>query len=476
MPAPIEDYIYASMVSVFQIHRFSPAGDVLVFVTGSEEIEDLIRRCRQVVRSLPENQRNIVFVPLYANLPTENQMRALNLTPGIRKVIFSTNVAETSVTIPGIKYVIDTGRVKSKSFTSATGMELLKVQTISQAQGWQRTGRAGREQPGVCYRLYTEKEFESWPEHSVPEILRSNLSSAFLQLVGLGVKNPLKFLFVDPPDENSIRAALDQLEWLGAVKQENEGTNRSATLTAEGIAMVLFPLDPRYSKCILRAKAHNCTEDMLTIIAMFSADSPFMTPIDKRKEAAEIHAKFVSNEGDPITMLNIWRAYRDARESELWCSANFLNSKNLRKASKIRAQLRGITEKAKISSSVHGMGTTALRKAWCEGMFMNAVEMLPDGSYVTLDSRTTVFLHPSSALFNSKPSCLVYNELVQTTKTYVRELCLVEKEWVEAAGKTYFVEMKKRLGISTNKISVSAYRERAAAAEPQDAFESRSGI
>ncbi|GAV06312.1 hypothetical protein RvY_16326 [Ramazzottius varieornatus] len=444
--APVEDYIRTALVTVFQIHRSTPLqGDILVFLTGSNEIEDFVRSGRQVVLNLPFNQQSIRFVPLYASLPTENQMRALIVDSNARKVICCTNVAETSITIPGVKYVVDCGRVKSKLYTSITGMESLKIRTISQAEAWQRTGRAGREQAGVCYRLYSEEEFDKWPLHPVPEILRSNLASVLLQIIAMGLDKPLDFPFFDRPDEQNLRSSMDQLEWTGAVTQEVNETDVTCLLTADGKLMAKFPLDPRYARCLLRAQVHGCTEEVLTIIAMLSTDSPFFVPLEKRKEAALAHQKFSSNEGDHIVLLNVWRAFKTAKGNDLWCQTNFLNKRNIVVAFKILKQLREIMQKEGIKLVSCAPGTTAVRKALCEGLFMNTAEMLPDGSYVTLDTKKPVFIHPSSFLFKTKPSCVVYNELVQTTKTYIRDLCLVDKEWVDAVGKKYFTSVRQKL-------------------------------
>ncbi|XP_055333360.1 ATP-dependent RNA helicase DHX33-like [Paramacrobiotus metropolitanus] len=441
-PQSIDDYVHAAIVSVFQIHRASPPGGILVFLTGREEIEESITRCQQLTKSLPDTLRNIAFFPLFANLPTDVQMEAMKKSsPGNRKVIFATNVAETSVTIPGVKYVIDSGRVKSKTFSPATGMDLLKVRTVAQAQAWQRSGRAGREQPGTCYRLYTEDEFSQWPEQPVPEILRCNLSTILLQMISMGVDKPLAFPFYDAPEAANIQCALDQLGWLGAIESSQE----PVATTEAGKIMAGFPLDPRYSRCILRAQVHQCTEEVCTIIAMLSSDSPFISLMHKRKEAAAVHEKFLSNEGDHLSLLNVWRRFKDEKQAQMWCHANYLNRKNLIKAEQIRKQLVEVLNRQEIPMVSCGLSTTAVRKALCEGMFMCAAERQPDGTYLTLDTKRTVALHPSSSLFKTRPGCVVYNELVQTTKTFIRDLCLVERDWLDNVGKNYYMEMRQKM-------------------------------
>ncbi|OQV19010.1 putative ATP-dependent RNA helicase DHX33 [Hypsibius exemplaris] len=458
MPAPVDDYTHTAMVAVFQIHREEDPGDILVFLTGQEEIEEMVRRCRQVAKSLPPQQANIQFVPLYAGLTNEAQMRAVSQTAAsahnghatMRKVIISTNVAETSITIPGVKYVIDSGRAKHKVFTSATGMEVLKVEKISQAQAWQRTGRAGREQAGVCYRLYTEADFNCWPQHPIPEILRCNLSTVLLQVVEMGIEKPLAFPFFDRPEEENLQAAVDQLEWLGALTQKVESGDLVVETTADGKLMAQFPVDPKYARCILRARAHRCTEELLTIVAMLSSDSPFINPAASRTAAAAAHEKFSSNEGDHVVLLNVWRAFRDQKKgnvkaSRAWASQNYINLRNLERAEKVRNQLREVCVRKKIDLSSCGGNTTAVRRSLSEGLFMSAAERLPDGSYITVDTRQTVFLHPASCLFKTKPACVVYGTLIRTAKLYVRELCLVEADWIDAVGKEYFLAMRQRM-------------------------------
>uniref|UniRef100_A0A0B7BJK1 RNA helicase n=1 Tax=Arion vulgaris TaxID=1028688 RepID=A0A0B7BJK1_9EUPU len=240
------DYLFASLVTFFQIHKEAPAGeDVLIFLTGQEEIESAVRTIRDLARDLHDVPKLLVL-PLYAALPSQVQIRVFAKTPqGCRKVVVATNIAETSITIQGIKYVIDCGMVKARVYNPHSGLDLLKVVTASKAQVLQRTGRSGREAPGVCYRLFTESEFNKLSPNTVPEIQRCNLSSVVLQLMALGISDVLTFDFMDKPSPESIKAALEELVLLGALERQEKSD--ILKLTPLGKQMAAFPLDPRFA-------------------------------------------------------------------------------------------------------------------------------------------------------------------------------------------------------------------------------------
>ena len=256
-----EDYVMAAMTTVFQIHRDAPAQhDILVFLTGQEEIDSVTANMRQIAKdgSLAECPR-LRVLSLYAALPAHQQLDVFRPTvEGERKVIVSTNIAETSITIPGIRYVVDSGRAKVRTYYPGSGFDSLKVKKISQAQAWQRAGRAGREAPGNCYRSYTREEFNALAVNPTPEILRSNLASVILQLLAMGVKNVLTFDFIDKPSASHLEAAVVQLTFLGAVVIKAEGLE----LTEAGKKMAQFPLEPRFAKMILSGPEHGCTDEV----------------------------------------------------------------------------------------------------------------------------------------------------------------------------------------------------------------------
>ena len=274
---PQPDYLRAAITTVIQLHEEEEIGHILVFLTGQEEIEAASRILRRCIKLLSKERRNLLVCPLFAALPSAQQQQVFAKPPkGVRKVILSTNIAETSVTLPGVRYVIDTGLVKARSYNPRLGMDLLLVQPVSKGQARQRMGRAGREQAGSCYRLYTEESFEELQEHTVPEIKRCNLSGVILQLLAIGVSDILAFEFMDLPPEEAIVAALEQLLLLGAVEK-----GAHLTLSPLGKQLSRFPLSPSLSRAILAAEEGGCCEQVVNIVAMLSVETIFYTPQDQ---------------------------------------------------------------------------------------------------------------------------------------------------------------------------------------------------
>lgn len=302
-----EDYSFAALATLFEIHKSAPVNDdVLMFLTGKEEIESMINQIRIVGKSQDmQGYPPLKCWPLYSLLSPIKQMDAFSRSIGnYRRVVIATNIAETSVTLQGIKFVIDTGVVKMKRYDATTGLESLKVAKISQAQAWQRTGRAGRESDGTCYRTYTAKELDSYEKMTKPEILRCNLSAAILQLLAIGV-NITTFDFIDKPPKEAVDVAFKQLKQLGAVK-----TIQGIQLTELGRNMAAFPLDPVYSKMIMSATKFDCVNEILDIVAMLSTESVFCEPgQNNRDQAITQHHKFMTRYGDHITLLNIYMQF-----------------------------------------------------------------------------------------------------------------------------------------------------------------------
>lgn len=433
---PQSDYLQAALVTVFQIHQEAPPShDILVFLTGQEEIEAMTKTCRDIAKHLPDGCPQMTVMPLYASLPHSQQFRVFQNAPkDHRKVILSTNIAETSITITGIKYVIDTGMVKAKKFNPESGLEVLAVQRVSKAQAWQRTGRAGREDSGICYRLYTEDEFEKLEKMTVPEIQRCNLASVVLQLLVLRVPNILTFDFVSKPSPDSIRSAIEHLDLLGAVERKED----QIILTPLGKKMAAFPLEPKFSKTMLISPKFHCTEEILTIVALLSVDSVLHNPPAKRDEVQAARKKFISSEGDHITLLNIYRAFKSLGKNKEWCRENFINGRNMMLVLEVRAQLRDICIKMSMPIESSRTDTRNVRQCLAHGLFMNAAELQPDGTYTTVETHQPVSIHPSSILFHCKPACVIYNELLHTSKCYMRDLCVVDADWLFEAAPEYF--------------------------------------
>ncbi|XP_054899962.1 ATP-dependent RNA helicase DHX33 [Poeciliopsis prolifica] len=433
---PQSDYLQAALVSIFQIHQEAPQShDILVFMTGQEEIEALARTCRDIAKHLPVDCGPMVVVPLYASLPPAQQLRVFQPAPkGCRKVILATNIAETSVTISGIKYVIDTGMVKAKRFNPDSGLEVLAVQRVSKAQAWQRAGRAGREDAGFCYRLYTEQEFDNLTPMTVPEIQRCNLAGVMLQLMALGIPDVMNFDFMSKPSPEAVRSAVEHLELLGAVERKDG----QVLLTALGKRMASFPLEPRYAKTILLSPDFSCSEEILSIVSLLSVDTVLYNPPARRDEVLAARKKFTSSEGDHMTLLNIYRAFKKVGGNKEWCRENFVNSRNMGLVKDVQAQLREICLKLNLKLESCGADTGNVRRCLAHGMFINAAELQPDGSYLALETHQAVAIHPSSVLFQAKPAYVVFNELLHTSRCYMRDLCLVDADWLLDAAPEYF--------------------------------------
>lgn len=282
-------------------------------MTGEEEIEDACAKLRRDSANAGPDAPELKCLPLYSSLPPAAQQRIFEPAPGPRKpggppgrkCVVSTNIAETSLTIDGVVYVIDPGFAKQKVYNPRIRVESLLVSPISQASAKQRAGRAGRTQPGKCFRLYTNKAFSSeLQEQTYPEILRSNLGAVVLQLKKLGIEDLVHFDFMDPPAPETLMRALELLNYLGALDDDGN-------LTDLGSMMSEFPLDPQLSKTLVASHKYKCSQEMLTIIAMLSVQQCFMRPKDKQKEADEAKARFSHEDGDHLTLLNVYHAYKN---------------------------------------------------------------------------------------------------------------------------------------------------------------------
>ncbi|XP_071572298.1 ATP-dependent RNA helicase DHX33 isoform X1 [Temnothorax nylanderi] len=421
-----QDYAFAALATAFQIHRETPPNeDILIFLTGQEEIEAAAVAARNIAKQLDEEEYPPLKVfPLYASLPTHQQLEAFKPSaPGMRKLILSTNVAETSVTIGGIRHVIDTGVVKARTHHPTTGLDVLRVEKVSQAQAWQRAGRAAREAPGKCYRVYTREEFEKMKDMPIPEIQRCSLAGVALQLLAIGV-DITTFDFMDKPPKEGVDVAVSCLEKLGAVK------GSPPQLTTLGRTMSLFPLDPRFTKVILASVEHRCLEEALTVIALLSGESIFMDPPTKREQAYNARSRFASPEGDHVTLLNVFRAYQNVTQKKAWCHDNFLHHRNLEYGSEVRQQLAALAERANLERASCGTNTKQLRKAFLEGLYENLAELQRDQTYVTVYSKQPVTIHPSSTLHGTKPPLLLFTEVVATGRCYLRGLSAIDPAWL----------------------------------------------
>ncbi|KAG6868228.1 hypothetical protein C0993_006004 [Termitomyces sp. T159_Od127] len=438
-PQPEANYLHAAITTVFQIHTTQPKGDILVFLTGQEEIEACHENIQETARALGNKIRELVICPIYANLPSDMQAKIFEPTPeGARKVVLATNIAETSITIDGVVFVIDPGFVKQNSYNPRTGMSSLVVVPCSRASANQRAGRAGRVGPGKAFRLYTKWAFSNELEaNTVPEIQRTNLGMVVLLLKSLGINDLIGFEFISPPPGETLMRALELLYALGALNDRGE-------LTKLGRRMAEFPVDPMLSKAIISSERYSCTDEVLTIIAMLSeSGSLFYRPKDKKLHADQARQNFVRPGGDHFTLLNVWEQWADTNYSQQFCYEQFLQYKSLSRARDIRDQLAGLCERVEVvvQSNPNSNDITPIQKAMTAGYFYNTAQLQKSGdSYRTLKTNHTVYIHPSSSLFQHQPpvKTLLYYELVMTTKSYMRQVMEIKPSWLLEVAPHYF--------------------------------------
>ncbi|KAI9753985.1 MAG: 40s ribosomal protein L44e [Chaenotheca gracillima] len=435
-PQPEANYLAAAVTTIFQIHITQGRGDILVFLTGQEEIEAAEQNLQETARKLGGKVPEMVICPIYANLPSELQSKIFEPTPpNARKVVLATNIAETSLTIDGIVYVIDPGFVKENVYNPRTGMESLVVTPCSRASANQRSGRAGRVGPGKCFRLYTKWAFyNELEENTTPEIQRTNLNSVVLLLKSLGINDLIEFDFMDPPPAETLIRALEQLYALGALNDRGE-------LTKVGRQMAEFPTDPMLAKSILAADKYGCVEEVLSIISMLGeASALFYRPKDKKIHADSARARFTIKEGgDHFSLLNIWNQWVDSDFSYVWARENFLQQRSLSRARDVRDQLAKLCDRVEVTIATAGAGNLVpIQKALTAGFFPNAARLQRGGdSYRTVKNSMTVYVHPSSTLFEVNPKWVIYYELVLTSKEYMRSNLPIQAEWLVEAAPHY---------------------------------------
>ncbi|KAI0334052.1 P-loop containing nucleoside triphosphate hydrolase protein [Cubamyces sp. BRFM 1775] len=430
---PETDYLDASLITVMQIHLSEPPGDVLLFLTGQEEIDTACEILYERMKALGPKVPELIILPIYSALPSEVQSRVFEPTPpGARKVVVATNVAETSLTIPGIYYVIDPGFSKQNAYDPRLGMDSLVVMPISQAQARQRAGRAGRTGPGKCYRLYTEAAFrnEMLP-NSIPDIQRTNLAHTILMLKAMGINDLLSFDFMDPPPAQTMITALESLYALSALDDEG-------LLTRLGRKMADFPMEPPLAKMLIASVELGCSEEILSIVAMLSVQSVFYRPKEKQGQADSKKAKFHQPEGDHLTLLTVYNGWKASNFSNPWCYENFIQARSMRRAQDVRKQLLGIMDRYKHDIISAGKDYNRVRRAICSGYFRNAAKKDPQEGYKTLVEGTPVYIHPSSALFNRNPEWCIYHELILTTREYCHNVTAIEPKWLVEVAPQFF--------------------------------------
>lgn len=444
---PERNYVEAAIRTTIHIHQCEGPGDILVFLTGEQEIEQACDEIREQAQGLGKDLPELVVLPLYSSLTPQQQRKIFQPAPGPRvpggppgrKVVVSTNIAETSLTIDGIVYVVDPGFSKQKVYNPRIRVESLLVSPISRASAKQRAGRAGRTRPGKCYRLYTEKSFyEDLQETTYPEILRSKMSNVVLTLKKIGIDDLVHFDFMDPPAPETLMRALELLNYLGALDDEGE-------LTDLGYQMSELPLDPQLAKMILVSPEFGCSSEIVSIVACMSVPQIFLRPRESAKLADEAKAQFTQTDSDHLTLLNAYAAYElvPAQERKKWCWDNFINERSIQNAENVRKQLLGIMRRLDIplvTSDSKGDGSFCymdIRKALTAGMFMQVAHRQRSGDYLTVKDNQIVYIHPSSVV-SSRPDWVIFEEFALTTKNYIRTVTVTSVEWLVELAPHYF--------------------------------------
>ncbi|KII84726.1 hypothetical protein PLICRDRAFT_126611 [Plicaturopsis crispa FD-325 SS-3] len=443
---PEPDYVEAAIRTVLMIHRAEDPGDVLLFLTGEEEIEDACRKIKleadDLVNQDPDSVGPLVCIPLYSSLPPQQQQRIFDAPPAARpggppgrKVVVSTNIAETSLTIDGIVYVVDPGFSKQKVYNPRIRVESLLVSPISKASAQQRAGRAGRTRPGKCFRLYTEKDFMSeLEEQTHPEILKSNLANTVLELVKLGIKDLVRFDYVDAPAPETLMRALELLNYLAALDDEGN-------LTPLGAIMAEFPLDPQLAKMLIVSPEFKCSNEILTITAMLSVPNVWIRPNNQRREADAAKALLTVPDGDHLTLLNVYNNYVQNKHDKNWTWTHYLSARALAQADNVRAQLQRSMERFDVdlvSMTDERKLYVNIRQALVCGFFMQIAHKEGEkGNYLTVKDNQVVALHPSCGL-DTQPEWVIFNEFVLTTRPYIRMVSDIRPEWLFEFAASYF--------------------------------------
>ncbi|KAM5542240.1 hypothetical protein V8D89_004113 [Ganoderma adspersum] len=437
--SPCEDYVDSAVKQVLQIHLSLPPGDILVFMTGQEDIEVTCQVVQERLSQL-DDPAPLAVLPIYSQMPADLQAKIFEPTPdGRRKVIVATNIAETSLTVDGILFVVDAGYSKLKVYNPKVGMDALQITPISQANANQRTGRAGRTGSGFCYRLYTEMAFRNEMfANNIPEIQRTNLANIVLLLKSLGVKNLLEFDFMDPPPQANMLNSMYQLWVLGAL--DNIGD-----LTPIGRKMSEFPMEPSMAKMLIQSVEYRCSGEMLTIVSMLSVPSVFYRPKERMEESDAAREKFNVPESDHLTLLNVFNQWKAHGFRDEWCMRHFLHPKLLRKAREVRAQLEDIMKFQKMEIISAGTDFDVIRKAITAGYFHQAARVKGIGEFVNIRTGLPTHLHPTSALYGLgyTPTYVVYHELILTSKEYMTQVTAVDAYWLAELGSVFYSAKEK---------------------------------
>ncbi|MCG6199787.1 ATP-dependent RNA helicase HrpA [Psychromonas antarctica] len=428
---PLEEYAGGDQIegifnAVDELQRLG-RGDILIFMNGEREIRDTAEALNR------RNLRDTEVLPLFARLSVAEQNRIFQSHRGLR-IVLATNVAETSLTIPGIKYVIDTGTVRISRYSFRTKVQRLPIEPISQASANQRMGRCGRVSDGVCIRLYDQDDLQSRPEFTDPEILRTNLSSVILQMLSLGLGELNKFPFVQPPEDRNIKDGLLLLEELGAVNLNAKSTRQK--LTPLGKQLAKLPVDPRLACMILAASQFGCVHEVMVICAALSIQDPRERPLDKQQASDEKHRRFLDKNSDFISYLNLWNYLKEQRNDlssshfRKMCQKDFLAYMRVREWQDIYAQIKQVTDELGLKINHQASEFDAIHQALLAGL-LSHIGCKDKEEY--LGARNSkFFIFPGSGLFKKQPKWTMVAELVETSKLFGRVAARIQPEWVEA--------------------------------------------
>jgi len=459
-----QTHIEMAVSAIDNLQIKSPVGDILVFMPTEQDIRDTC----ELIKA--RNYKDTVIFPLFARLAGSEQSKVFSHIPS-RKIIVATNIAETSITIPGIKYVIDTGLARISRYTPRSRTTSLPVTAISKSSANQRKGRCGRVQNGVCIRLFSEQEFENRPLFTPPEILRANLAEVILRMISLNLGDISDFPFIDRPASRSIQDGFDLLYELGAIvpgprqKKTKEKTNFS--LTEKGNLMAKMPVDPRISRMLIEAQTQGCLEEITVIAAALSIPDPRERPAEKAQEADQIHKTFNDPSSDFITLLNIWRKYQRTRQEEKtaksikrFCKTHFLSFKRMREWGDIHAQISEVLreygldhntyrdQSARIKKSTPAQPSkakhpaqhskfeslyTSIHKSILSG-FLSNIAVKKENNIFQATKGKEVMIFPGSTLFNNSKTWVVAAELVETSRLFARTCANIDSDWLEKLG------------------------------------------
>ncbi len=412
-------------------------GDILIFMNGEREIRDTADALRK------RNLRDTEILPLYSRLSNAEQNRVFSPHAG-RRIVLATNVAETSLTVPGIRYVIDPGTARISRYSARTKVQRLPIEPISQASANQRKGRCGRVAPGICIRLYDESDFLGRPEFTDPEILRTNLASVILQMLALGLGDISRFPFVEPPDSRQITDGIRLLEELGAIegkwqegKSEKSGPGNGLRLTAIGRQLARIPLDPRLARMVIEAPKFDCLEEVLIITSALSIQDPRERPMEKKQASDEQHRRFEDKESDFIAFLNLWRYLQEAQEQDSQnqfrrrCQQEFLSYLRIREWQDIHYQVRQATRELGLVHNDVAGDNIRIHQALLVGL-LSHIGCKDGDKQEFIGARNARFmLFPGSGLFKKPPKWVMAAELTETSRLFARTAARIQPEWIE---------------------------------------------